>query len=159
MYKIKVNGISADKIVDSVKKELEYCMNDLVLDMKNDATDKAYENEPQHSQRTGQLGDTMIAKTEWQGSVLVGKVETTVEYAEYVEHGTGIYADEHRGGQHTRYRGKIPHLVGKKYVDKKGKERIHSGWVWINGQEPKHFMLRTYEEYKPKVKSYFKIKR
>lgn len=155
MYKIKVNGISADKIVDSMKKELEYCMNDLVLDMKNDATDKAYEDEPQHSQRTGQLGNTMIAKTEWQGSVLVGKVETTVEYAEYVEHGTGIYADEHRGGQHTRYRGKIPHLVGKTKED----GTKDSGWRWIKGQKGKHYMLRTYEEYKPKIKSYFKIKR
>ena len=58
------------------------------------------------------------------------------------EHGTGIYADEHRGGARTKWLGKLPD----------GRIR------WIKGQRPKHFMLRTYEEYKEQVPKYFKIK-
>lgn len=150
MYKIKVNGISADKIVDSVKKELEYCMNDLVLDMKNDATDKVYTETSKATQRTGQLGNTMVAKTEWHGSVLVGKVSTHVEYAEYVEHGTGEFADEHRGSRTGWY---TTHEITK------GKNKGKKYTIYHRGQKPKHFMLRTVDEYRPKIKSYFKIKR
>lgn len=146
MYKIKVNGISADKIVDSVKKELEYCMNDLVLDMKNDATDKVYTETSKATQRTGQLGDTMKAEHYWRGSVLVGKVSTHVEYDKYVEHGSGEFADEHRGSRTGWY---------TKHVSSKGKQYT----IYHRGQKPKHFMLRTVDEYRPKIKSYFKIKR
>ena len=146
MYKIKVNGISADKIVDSMKKELEYCMNDLVLDMKNDATDKVYTETSKATKRTGQLSDTMKASSEWQGSKLVGKVQCQVEYAEFVEHGSGEFSDEHRGSRTGWY---------SKHVSSKGKQYT----IYHRGQKPKHFMLRTVDEYRPKIKSYFKIKR
>lgn len=156
VYKIKIK-LKTDEMMDNLKQELEMCMNDFILDIKNDATTKAYEDEPSElSDRTGQLGNTMIAKSEWQDTKLVGKITTHVEYAEYVEHGTGIYADEHRGAR-TRYKGYIPSLKDKTYVDVKGKERTYTGWVWINGQKPKHFMLNTCKEYRPKVKQYFRI--
>lgn len=151
MYKITIK-VDTKEFTESLKKELEMCMTDFVLDMKNDATTKAYENPPQDSVRTGQLGSTMKADVKWHGNILTGKVTTHVEYAEYVEHGTGIYADEHRGGARTKYLGKIPSLVGKN--GKKDK-----GYRWIKGQKGKHYMLRTYEEYKPKAKKYFKIRR
>lgn len=43
MYKLKIKLVNKDFINDTLKKELERGMNDLVLDMKNDATTKAYE--------------------------------------------------------------------------------------------------------------------
>lgn len=152
MYKLTIKNLNNLDITETIKKELERGMNDLVLDMKNDATTKAYEGSSELSQRTGQLGSTMKADSKWEGKVLVGKVTTHVEYAEYVEHGTGEEADEHRGGARTRYLGKIPALVGKN-----GKH--DKGYRWIKGQKGKHYMLRTFEEYKPKAKKYFKIKR
>lgn len=144
MYNIEIKKINTKGIMGAVKKELEMCMNDLVLDMKNDATTKAYENPSQRSHRTGQLGNTMIAKTEWHGSVLVGKVETTVEYAVYLEHGSGEFSDEHRGSRTGWY---------TKHVSSKGKEYT----IYHRGQRPKHFMLRTCEEYKEQAHKYFKI--
>jgi hypothetical protein len=141
MYNIEIKKINTKGIMNTVKKELEMCMNDLVLDMKNDATTKAYENPPQLSQRTGQLGNTMLAEVEWRGHILVGKVSVQVEYGLYLEHGSGIYADEHRGGARSKWLGKLPD----------GRIR------WIKGQRPKHFMLRTYEEYQKQAHKYFKI--
>ena len=91
VYKIKIK-LKTDEMMDNLKQELEMCMNDFVLDMKNDATTKAYEDVPKHNKRTGQLGDTMVASSEWQGSKLVGKVQCQVEYAEYVEHGSGEFS-------------------------------------------------------------------
>ena len=152
MYKLKIKLVNKDFINDTLKKELERGMNDLVLDMKNDATTKAYEGSSELSQRTGQLGSTMKADTKWEGKVLVGKVTTHVVYAEYLEHGTGEFADQHRGGARTKYLGKIPALVGKNGEKDKG-------YRWIKGQKGKHYMLRTFEEYKPKAKKYFKIRR
>ena len=82
MYKITIK-VDTKELTESLKKELEMCMTDFVLDMKNDATSKAYENPPQDSVRTGQLGSTMKADVKWHGSKLTGKVSTHVEYAEY----------------------------------------------------------------------------
>ena len=82
MYKITIK-VDTKEFTESLKKELEMCMTDYVLDMKNDATSKAYENPPEDSMRTGQLGSTMKADVKWHGSKLTGKVSTHVEYAEY----------------------------------------------------------------------------
>lgn len=142
MYKITIK-VDTKEFTKELKKELEACMTDFVLDMKNDATTKAYENPPQDSVRTGQLGSTMKADVKWHGNKLIGEVRTHVFYGEFVEHGTGIHADEHRGGARSKWLGKLPD----------GRIR------WISGQKPKHFMLRTYEEYKELVPKYFKINR
>lgn len=143
VYKIKIK-LKTDEMMDNIKQELEMCMNDFVLDMKNDATTKAYADEPKHNKRTGQLGNTMVASSEWQGSKLVGKVQCQVEYAEYVEHGSGEFSDEHRGSRTGWY---------TKHVSVNGKEYT----VYHHGQKGKHFMLNTCKEYRPKVKQYFRI--
>ena len=152
MYKITIKVDTRD-MMDNVKKELELCMNDFTIDMKNDAVQKVYDRKPSElSDRTNELRSTTVASHEWQGTQLIGKVETDVKYAEFVEHGTGEFSDEHRGGARTKYLGKIPSLVGKNGEKDKG-------YRWIKGQKGKHYMLRTFEEYKPKAKKYFKIKR
>ena len=147
---IKVE-IKGEDIKDLVLEQIEKGMNDLVLDMKNDATTFAYDGGSELSNRTGQLGNTMKATVKNEGGNIVGIVETHVEYAEYVEHGTGIYADSHRGGARTTYIGKIPALKGKNGASDTG-VRI------IKGQKPKHFMQKTVEKYEGQTGKYFKIK-
>lgn len=174
MYKITIKVDTRD-MMDNVKKELELCMNDFTIDMKNDAVQKVYDRKPSElSDRTDELRSTTVASHEWQGTQLIGKVETDVKYAEYLEHGTGEFSDEHRGGARTHYKGKIDKLVGKPYkVLLKRKEKIqtstgtiwisgevereHTGWVWIKGQQGIHFMKSTCDEYRDKVKEYFTI--
>lgn len=129
-------------------EQIEQGMNDLVLDMVNSATTKAYEGNPSLSKRTNRLKTDIVnsSKVETRGGTIVGEVKATVEYAEYVEEGTG----EYRGRR--RYLGKIPSLAGKNGSHDKG-------WRLIKGQKGKHFMERTVEEFQPKVKNYFKLVR
>lgn len=133
----KFRKMTEEQIIDS--------MNNLVLDMRNDASDEVY-NAPESSisTRTGRLGSTMNAKVEKQGNNIVGTVEPTVEYAKYLESGTGIYAGR------KRYLGRIPQLQGKNGASDKG-FRI------IKGIKPRHFMSKTAKRYEGKLGTYFKL--
>lgn len=150
--------IKGEEILQEIEKmteeQFKKAMNDLVLDMVNSATEKAYEGNAGLGGRSNRLKGDIVNNSgvEDKGKVIEGKVEATVKYAEYVEHGTGIYADTHRGGKRTKYIGKIPKLKGKHGAKDKG-------WRIIKGQKPKHFMLRTKEEYESKLQDYFKLKR
>lgn len=152
----EITNIDVNKFIDNIEEltveQIEKAMNDLVLDMVNSATEKAYEGSPGLNKRSNRLKGDIVNNSgvEWKGDVIEGKVGTTVDYAEYVEHGTGEFADKHRGGARTRYIGKIPALKGKK-----GKH--DKGFRLIKGQQGKHFMLRTKEEYESKMKDYFKL--
>ena len=133
-----------DNLGKMTKKQIEQSMNNLVLDIRNDASDEAYKGASKLSNRTGRLGSTMNAKVEKQGNNIVGTVDPTVEFAKYVENGTGIYAGR------KRYLGRIPQLQGKNSPSDKG-------WRIIKGQKPKHFMSKTAKKYKGKLGTYFKL--
>ena len=68
---------------------------------------------------TGTLRNSITHALEGDDTVAIG---TNIEYAPYVEFGTGIYADE--GGRQTPWR----------YQDAKG------NWHITNGQKPVHFL-------------------
>lgn len=61
-------------------------------------------------------------------------VGTNVEYAVYVESGTGIYADG-GGGRKTPWR--------YYYEGKKGR----TGWRWTRGQKPVHFLRDAFTKH------------
>lgn len=159
--------IKGDKdILKEIEKMTEeqfiQCMNELFLEMVNSATEKAYEKKSKYEvKRNNNLKSDIVnssVEPHKDGNNVVAEIKATMEYAEYVEHGTGEFADQHRGGKRTKYLGKIPSLAGKTFKNKKGKEYVNKkGYVMIKGQEPKHFMLRTEEEFKPKIKDYFKL--
>ena len=140
---IKCN-ISGKDIEQLAIEQIEQGMNDLILDMAQDARDLAYEKTGKSTKRSGRLGEAIKSKKYWKGNILIGEVYVEgVDYAEYVEHGTGIHADQHRGGPRTGWLGKLPD------------GRI----AYIEGQKPKHFMQRTVERYEGETGKYFKIKR
>ena len=143
--KIEFDEETFDKFRKMTEEQIIDGMNNLVLDMRNDASDEVY-NAPESSisTRTGRLGSTMNAKVEVHGTSIIGIVEPTVEYAKYLENGTGIYAGR------KRYVGKIPALVGKNGEKDKG-FRI------IKGIKPRHFMSKTAKRYEGKLGTYFKL--
>ena len=48
---------------------------------------------------TGHLRESIHSDVEWQGNTCIGIVGTNVEYAPYIEYGTGIYATNGNGRQ------------------------------------------------------------
>lgn len=72
---------------------------------------------------TGELRNSITSKVENQGGEMVGAVFTPLEYAPYVEFGTGIFAEE--GG-----RTDVPWV----YQDDEG------NWHSTSGQSPQPFM-------------------
>ena len=142
--KVEFDEETFDKFRKMTEEQIIDGMNNLVLDIRNDASDEAYKGASKLSNRTGRLGSTMNAKVEVHGTSIIGIVEPTVEYAKYVENGTGIYAGR------KRYLGRIPQLQGKNSPSDKG-------WRIIKGQKPKHFMSKTAKKYKGRLGTYFKL--
>ena len=66
-------------------------------------------------------------------------IGTAVEYAPYIEYGTGIYASNGMGKQEPWV-----------YKDEKGK------WHWTRGIEPIHFLQRAAQNHKRKYQSIIK---
>ena len=84
---------------------------------------------------TGELRNSITSKVEKQGSEMVGTVFTPLEYAPYVEFGTGIFAEE--GG-----RTDVPWV----YQDDEGE------WHSTSGQSPQPYMRPALYENQKQIK-------
>lgn len=78
---------------------------------------------------TGELRRSITSKVEVQGDELVGIVYTPLEYAPYVEYGTGLFAEE-------QGRADVPW----NYQDDKGE------WHTTSGQHPQPYMRPALDE-------------
>ena len=83
---------------------------------------------------TGALRRSITSKVDTSGSDIVGIVYTPLEYAPYVEYGTGLFAEE-------RGRRDVPWC----YQDDKG------NWHTTSGQKPQPFMRPALNENREKI--------
>jgi HK97 gp10 family phage protein len=84
---------------------------------------------------TGTLANSIKSKVEAGGGEIVGVVYTPLEYAPYVEFGTGLFAEN--GGRTD---------VPWKYQDDKG------NWHTTSGQKPQPFLRPALDENTEKIK-------
>lgn len=85
--------------------------------------------------RTGDLAKFITSRIDSKGDVLEGVVYSPLEYAPYVEYGTGLFAEN--GG-----RTDVPWA----YIDEKTGELI-----WTSGQNPQPFLRPALHEQREKV--------
>lgn len=78
---------------------------------------------------TGELRNSITSKVETDGNEVIGVVFTPLEYAPYVEYGTGLFAEE--GGRKD---------VPWHYQDDEG------NWHSTSGQKPQPFMRPAFNE-------------
>lgn len=90
--------------------------------------------------RSGDLRRSIKSKVESSGTDVIGTVFSPLEYAPYVEYGTGLFAES--GG-----RTDVPWA----YKDEKTGELI-----WTSGQHPKPFLRPALNENREKVKEIIK---
>jgi HK97 gp10 family phage protein len=83
---------------------------------------------------TGQLRNSIKSKVEADGGEIVGVIYTPLEYAPYVEYGTGLFAEN--GGRTD---------VPWKYQDDKG------NWHTTSGQKPQPFLRPALDENQDKI--------
>jgi HK97 gp10 family phage protein len=83
---------------------------------------------------TGELRRSITSKVDEQGGDLVGIVYTPLEYAPYVEYGTGLFAEE--GGRKD---------VPWNYQDDEGE------WHTTSGQRPQPFMRPALNENREQI--------
>lgn len=83
---------------------------------------------------TGELRRSITSKVEMQGDDMVGVVYTPLEYAPYVEYGTGLFAEE--GG-----RADVPWS----YQNDKGE------WISTSGQKPQPYMRPALDENREEI--------
>lgn len=83
---------------------------------------------------TGALRRSITSKVEVEGNEIVGTVYTPLEYAPYVEYGTGLFAEE--GGRKD-----VPWC----YQDDKGE------WHTTSGQKPQPFMRPALNENREEI--------
>ena len=83
----------------------------------------------------GELRRSIASRVEPQGGEVVGVVFTPLEYAPYVEYGTGIFAEEEG-------RTDVPWS----YQDDEGE------WHTTSGQHPQPFLRPAYNENREKIK-------
>ena len=100
--------------------------------VERDAKKKAPKN-------TGELKRSITSKVENEGRQVVGEVFTPLEYAPYVEYGTGLFAE--KGGRKD---------VPWHYMDEKGE------WHSTNGQRPQPFMRPALQENRERIMNYIK---
>lgn len=87
----------------------------------------------------GQLRNSITSKVEIEGADVVGTVFTPLEYAPYVEYGTGIHAEE--GGRQD---------VPWHYQDDKGE------WHTTSGMPPSPFMRPALDNNREQIKEILK---
>ena len=92
---------------------------------------KAKEKAPKD---TGALRRSITSKVETEGEDIVGTVFTPLEYAPYVEYGTGLFAES--GGRKD---------VPWSYQDDKG------NWHSTSGQKPQPFMRPAFNESREEI--------
>lgn len=87
----------------------------------------------------GELARSITSKVEGSGTDIVGIIYTTLEYAPYVEYGTGLFAEE--GGRKD-----VPWC----YQDDEGE------WHTTSGQHPKPYMRPALDENREEIKRILK---
>ena len=129
-FDIKFEGL--DKIIDKIEdfddvREMTSAMQQACNIVEGAAKDKAPKD-------TGALRRSITSKVEVTGNSIEGIVFTPLEYAPYVEYGTGIYSDNGNGR-------KTPWV----YMDDKG------NYHYTRGQHPQPYMRPALEENKDKI--------
>ena len=84
---------------------------------------------------TGELIRSIASKIEENGDELVGIVYTPVEYAPYVEYGTGLFAEDGKGRQDVPWW----------YMDDNGE------WHSTSGMKPRPFMRPALDENREEI--------
>ena len=130
MSSIKINGI--EEVIDSIEQlgdlpNLKEALGKACALVERSAKQKAPKG-------TGELRRSITSKIEEDGDELVGVVYTPLEYAPYVEFGTGLFAEE--GGRKD---------VPWNYKDDKG------DWHSTSGQKPQPFMRPALDENREEV--------
>lgn len=87
----------------------------------------------------GELRRSITSKVEGEGEDIVGIIYTPLEYAPYVEYGTGLFAEE--GGRQD---------VPWHYQDDEGE------WHTTSGQHPKPYMRPALDENREEIKRILK---
>ena len=126
----------ADHIIESLEdlidmQKLEQTMGKACAIVERSAKQKAPKD-------TGALRRSITSKIEVVDDSIVGIVFTPLEYAPYVEYGTGLFAEE--GGRID---------VPWNYQDDKGE------WHSTSGQQPQPYMRPALEENREKIKRLF----
>ena len=129
-FDIKFEGL--DKIIDKIEdfddvREMTSAMQDACNLVEGAAKDKA-------PKKTGALRRSIKSKVEVTGNSIDGIVFTPLEYAPYVEYGTGLFAENGNGR-------KTPWV----YMDDKG------NYHYTRGQHPQPYMRPALEENKDKI--------
>ena len=129
-FDIKFEGL--DKIIDKIEdfddvREMTSAMQDACNLVEGAAKDKAPKD-------TGALRRSITSKVEVTGNSIEGIVFTPLEYAPYVEYGTGLFAENGNGR-------KTPWV----YMDDKG------NYHYTRGQHPQPYMRPALEENKDKI--------
>ena len=132
---VKVEGI--DKIVEQLDKAVDTNKLESALSKACALVEaSAKQNAPKD---TGALRRSIESKVEMNGNDMVGKVFTALEYAPYVEYGTGLFAT--KGGRKD---------VPWKYEDDSGE------WHSTNGQHPQPFLIPALNDNREKIKEILK---
>jgi HK97 gp10 family phage protein len=127
---IKIEGL--DKVLDRLdsildQEELMAAMGKACAIVERAAKQKAPKD-------TGELIRSITSKVETDGNEIVGVVYTPLEYAPYVEYGTGLFAEE--GGRKD---------VPWHYQDDEG------NWHSTSGMKPQPFMRPAFNENREKI--------
>ena len=129
-FDIKFEGL--DKLIDKIEdigdvQAIASAMQDACTLVEGAAKDKAPKD-------PGALSRSITSKIEVTGSEIDGIVFTPLEYAPYVEYGTGLYAENGNGRQ-------TPWV----YRDDKG------DYHYTHGQHPQPFLRPALEENKDEI--------
>lgn len=127
---IEINGI--DTILVRLQKlhdaeNIVSAMGKSCASVERDARQKAHK-------KTGDLRRSIKSKVEDSNTEVKGIIYTPLEYAPYVEYGTGLFAEN--GGRED---------VPWRYKDDKGK------WHSTSGQEPQPFMRPALDENREEI--------
>ena len=110
-------------------KKVEQAINQSVLLVESSAKQNA-----SNCKNTGALQNSIISTVETTNDAVIGYVSTNLEYAPYVEYGTGLFAES--GGRKD---------VPWNYQDDKGE------WHSTSGQKPQPFMRPALSENKQNI--------
>ena len=128
---IRVEG--ADEVIAMIEKntdtsKLSGAVDKACLFVEEEARRKA-------PKRTGELRRSIESKVENNGDEIIGTVFTPLEYAPYVEYGTGLYAQS----------------GGRKDVPWAYKDEKTGKLIWTAGQHPNPFMRPALNENRERI--------
>ena len=110
-------------------KKVEQAINQSVLLVESSAKQNA-----SNCKDTGALQNSIISNVETTNEAVIGYVSTNLEYAPYVEYGTGLFAESGNGRQTPWH-----------YQDDEG------NWHTTKGQHPQPFMRPALSENKQNI--------